>query len=57
MTNEKQISELRFEPKNQTFAARFTKTEAEKIREFCNRNNIPLSQLIRHSFKQIIPNL
>jgi hypothetical protein len=57
MTNKKQIESLRFEPKNQTVAARFTKTEAEKIREFCNKNNIPLSQLIRFSFKQIIPNL
>jgi hypothetical protein len=57
MTNKKQIESLRFEPKNQTVAARFTKTEAEKIREFCNKNNIPLSQLIRFTFKQIIPNL
>jgi hypothetical protein len=56
MTNKKQIEALRFEPKDQTVAARFTKTEAGKIREFCNKNNIPLSQLIRFSFKQIIPN-
>jgi hypothetical protein len=57
MTNEKQIEALRFEPKIQTFAARFTKTEAEKIREFCKKNNIPVRQLIRFSFKQLIPNL
>lgn len=57
MTRNKQIEQLRFEPKDQTFAARFTKTEAKKIRDFCHENNIPLSQLIRHSFKQIIPNL
>ena len=57
MTKNKQIEQLRFEPKDQTFAARFTQTEAKKIREFCRANKIPLSQLIRHSFKQIIPNL
>lgn len=57
MTNLKQIAQLRFEPKDQTVAARFTKTEAEKIKEFCTKNKIPVSQLIRYSFKQFIPNL
>jgi predicted DNA binding CopG/RHH family protein len=57
MTNLKQIAQLRFEPKDQTVAARFTKTEAEKIKEFCSKNKIPVSQLIRYSFKQFIPNL
>jgi hypothetical protein len=57
MKKYKQIEKLRFEPKNKILAARFTQTEAENIRHFCNENNIPLSQIIRHSFKQIIPNL
>jgi hypothetical protein len=57
MLSQKHIKNLKFEPKNQILAARFTKTEAEKIRQFCQDENIPLSQVIRYSFKQIIPNL
>jgi hypothetical protein len=57
MTTNKQIEKLKFEPKNQILAARFTKSETKKIRQFCKEHNIPLSHIIRHSFKQIIPNL
>jgi hypothetical protein len=57
MTKETQIQNLKFEPKNQILTARFTSTEAAKIRQFCIENQIPLSRLIRHAFSQIIPNL
>jgi len=53
----KQIDKLKFEPKKQMLAARFTQAEANKIREFCTDKKIPLSRIIRHAFQQIIPNL
>lgn len=57
MTTNKQIEKLKFEPKNQIIAGRFTKVEADKIRRFCIENEIPLTRIIRHAFSQIIPNL
>ena len=57
MTNERQLQKLKFEPKNQILSARFTDAEAAKIRQFCIENQIPLSSIIRHAFKQIIPTL
>jgi hypothetical protein len=57
MITNKQIDKLKFEPKNQILAARFTQAEAIKIRQFCIENEIPLSRIIRHAFKQIIPSL
>jgi len=57
MTMYKQLVKLKFEPKNQILAARFTQAEAVKIRQFCSENDIPLSRIIRHAFKQIIPTL
>jgi hypothetical protein len=57
MTTNKQFEELKFEPKTQILAGRFTKTEADKIRQFCTENEIPLTRIIRHAFQQIIPNL
>jgi hypothetical protein len=57
MTTNKQIDKLKFEPKNQILAARFTPAEANKIRQFCTEKEIPLSRIIRHAFQQIIPNL
>jgi hypothetical protein len=53
----KQIDKLKFEPKNQILAARFTPAEANKIRQFCAENEIPLTRVIRLAFQQIIPNL
>jgi len=53
----KQIDKLKFEPKKQIIAARFTQAEANKIRKFCDEKEIPLSRIIRHAFQQIIPNL
>jgi hypothetical protein len=57
MTLEKQLQQLRFEPKNQIIAGRFTEREATIIRQFCTDNEIPLSRVIRYAFQQIIPNL
>ena len=57
MTTNKQIEKLKFEPKNQILAGRFTEAEANKIRQFCTQNQIPLTRIIRHAFKQVIPNL
>jgi len=57
METNKQIQKLKFEPKKQILAARFTDAEAAKIREFCIAKQIPLSRIIRHAFHQIIPNL
>ena len=57
MTNETQLQDLKFEPKSQILTARFTQTEATKIRQFCSENEIPLTRIIRHAFQQIIPNL
>jgi hypothetical protein len=57
MTKNKQIDKLKFEPKKQILAARFTQAEANKIRQFCLENEIPLSRIIRHAFQQIIPTL
>jgi hypothetical protein len=57
MTTNKQNDKLKFEPKNQILAARFTPAEANKIRQFCTEKEIPLSRIIRHAFQQIIPNL
>lgn len=57
MTKNKQLEKLKFEPKNQILAGRFTKAEADKIRMFCIKNEIPLTKIIRHAFSQIIPNL
>ncbi len=57
MTTNKQIDKLKFVPKKQILAARFTDAEAVKIRQFCIENQIPLSRVIRHAFQQIIPNL
>jgi hypothetical protein len=57
MTTNKQINKLKFEPKNQILAGRFTEAEAATIRQFCTKNQIPLTRIIRHAFQQIIPNL
>jgi len=57
MTKETRLQGLKFEPKNQILTARFTQTEATKIRQFCTEEQIPLSRIIRHAFQQIIPNL
>ena len=57
MTTNKQINKLKFEPKTQILAGRFTEAEATKIRQFCSENQIPLTRLIRHAFRQIIPTL
>jgi hypothetical protein len=57
MINETQLKDLKFEPKSQILTARFTQTEATKIRQFCSENEIPLTRIIRHAFQQIIPNL
>jgi hypothetical protein len=57
MTKETQLQDLKFEPKSQILTARFTQTEATKIRQFCTEEQIPLSRIIRHAFQQIIPNL
>jgi hypothetical protein len=57
MQRQQQFEKLKFEPKDQILAARFTKTESKKIREFCRAENIQLSNLIRFSFKQLIKNL
>ena len=56
-TQQQQINKLKFEPKNQILAGRFTEAEAAKIRQFCAENQIPLTRIIRHAFQQIIPNL
>lgn len=55
MNTNKNFEKLKFEPRNQILAARFTQAEATKIRQFCIENKIPLSRIIRHAFKQIIP--
>lgn len=57
MTKQKQLKKLKFEPKNKVIAARFTDSEGEKIRQFCQKNEIPLSRVVRYAFQQIIPNL
>jgi len=57
MKTKQQIDKLKFEPKTQILAGRFTETEAAKIRQFCAENEIPLTNIIRHAFQQIIPNL
>lgn len=57
MKKDKQIDNLRFEPKNQVFAARFTKGEAAIIRNFCKKGNIKYSDILRYSIRQLIPNL
>lgn len=57
MTKQKQLEKLKFEPKTKVIAARFTDSEGEKIRQFCQENEIPLSRVVRYAFQQIIPNL
>jgi len=53
----KKIDELKFEPKTQVLAARFTDREAAIIREFCKKENIRFSDILRYSVKQVINNL
>lgn len=57
MEMQQQIEKLKFEPKDQILAARFTKTEYDKIKGFCQSENIQISNLIRFTFKQIIKDL
>ncbi len=57
MKKGQQIKNLRFEPKNQVLAARFTKSESNKIRAFCKKENIKYSDILRYSVKQIIKEL
>jgi 16S rRNA U516 pseudouridylate synthase RsuA-like enzyme len=49
----KQFEELRFQPKNQILAARFTEREAREIRIFCKKHGLHLSSIIRNAFKEI----
>ena len=51
------IRKLKFEPKNQVLAARFTQSEADIIRAFCKKENIKYSDILRYSVKQLISNL
>lgn len=53
----KQFEELRFQPKNQILAARFTEREAREIRIFCKKHGLHLSSIIRSAFKEITSNI
>lgn len=57
MKKEEQIKKLRFQPKTETVAARFTPEESEIIKRFCKKEKIQLSHLVRFALKQIVPNL
>ena len=57
MKRKQKIYELKFEPKNQVLAARFTQSEADTIRAFCKKENIKYSDILRYSVKQLISNL
>ena len=57
MQIQQQIEKLKFEPKDQILAAKNTKTEYDKIKGFCQSENIQISNLIRFTFKQIIKDL
>ncbi len=57
MKKERQINKLKFEPRNEIIAARFTKSEATAIKDFCIKNGIPQSRIIRQAFEQLVPNL
>lgn len=50
------LEKLRFAPKKQIFAARFTEKQAKAIRQFCKEENIKYSDILRYSIKQLISN-
>lgn len=53
----KTIEKLKFQKREVLLAARFTVKEAETIRQFCAKNEIKLSDVVRTAFKTLIPNL
>jgi hypothetical protein len=57
MKRKQQLNKLKFEPKTQVLAARFSDREAAIIREFCKKENIKFSDILRYSVKQVISNL
>jgi len=57
MNVKQNIKNLRFEPKNQVLAARFTEREAKIIRTFCKKEEIKYSDILRYSVQQLIKDL
>lgn len=54
--NEEEINKLKFQKKKSVLAARFTQEEARQIREYCKKNHIKISTVIRYAFRKIISN-